>query len=144
MPSPNDLEVSEAAGSDSNVSRPDFTDSGITSRKLPASGGGEQKEPQIETPTAISGLGVAGHSMSVLFAQLWNIQPKGTTVELHLRDGEVVVPDQFLKKLSDQSHHGVFAVKEADGSVSLVVVAWDAIARATLRGLSELPKELAE
>ena len=68
----------------------------------------------------------------------------GATIELRLRDGETVVPHEFLKKLSQQNHQGVFAVKEADGRLSLVVVAWDAVATATLRGLSELPKGLAE
>jgi hypothetical protein len=82
--------------------------------------------------------------MAALFGRLWDIRPQGATVELRLRDGEIVLPRQFLKKLSQQSRQGVFAVEEADGSLSLVAVAWDAVARVALRGLKEVPKELAE
>lgn len=237
VPAPNDLDVSEAVGSDSNVSRPDFTDSGVSSRKPPA------KEPQIEflcpnghrlhgspslqgrpgecpecgsrfriptydemisseeeaaqniglgraegsaepeasiaspaapatptlpapmveeslsvpppskeqpptediaMPTTISGRGVAGQSMAAVVARLWDMRPADATVELRLIDGETIVLHQFLKKLSNQAHQGVFAVSETDGSVSLTAIAWDAVARATLRGLKELPKDLVE
>jgi hypothetical protein len=202
VPDPADTGVSEAVGSDSSVLRPEFTDSGISGKRPPVVGGGEQKEPQIEflcpnghrlhgpaslqgkpgecpecasrfriptyedisaeeeaereiglgrvsheegaMPTTISSRSVAGQAMAALFARLWDIRPKGTTVELRLRDGEAVAPHQFLKRLSQQSHQGVFAVQETDGSVSLVVVAWDAVARMTVRGLSELPKGLGE
>jgi hypothetical protein len=204
VPDPAEPEVSEAVGSDSGVSRPEFTDSEASSRKLPAIGGVEPKERPIEflcpsghrlhgpaslqgkpgecpecgsrfrIPTygdvsaeeeaareivlgriddrAGSGLttinpsdrGVPGQAMAALFTRLWDTRPDGATVELRLRDGEAIVPYQFLKKLSQQSRQGVFAVKEPDGSVAIVVVAWDAVARATVRGLGELPKDLAD
>ncbi len=79
--------------------------------------------------------------MAAPFARLWHLRREGTTIELRLRDGETVIPDQFLESLS-QPTHGVFAVREADGSTSIVVVAWESVVRATLRGLSELPPEL--
>jgi hypothetical protein len=82
-------------------------------------------------------------TMGPMFARLWDLRPKDGAVELRLRDGEVIVPDQFLKKQS-QHAQGVFTVKEADGTVSVVAVAWDAVSRATVRGLKETPKELAE
>ena len=72
------------------------------------------------------------------------IEDRPDEAELRLRDGETVVPHEFLKKLSQQNHQGVFAVKETNGRLSLVAVAWDAVATATLRGLSELPKGLAD
>lgn len=86
----------------------------------------------------------AGQPMAGLVGRLWDMKPNGAKLELRLRDGEIVVPDRFLKKLSHQSHQGVFAVKEANGAVSLVAIAWDTVARATVRGLSELPKGLSE
>ena len=95
-------------------------------------------------PTAISGRDSAGQAMAALVAKLWDMRPTGATIELRLRDGQTVVPHEFLRKLSQQNHQGVFAVKETDGRLSVVVVTWDAVATATLRGLSELPKGLAE
>ncbi len=96
------------------------------------------------TRTTISGRGEAGQSMAALVARLWDSRPKGAIVELRLRNGDVIIPQQFLKKLSQQSRHGAFAVKEADGTLSLVVTSWDVVDRATLRRLEELPKGLAE
>ena len=229
VPKPTDLEVSEVAGSDSKILRPEFVDSTGSSRRFPAVGGGVQKEPEIEflcpnghrlhgsvklqgrpgqcpecgsrfriptyedisaeeeteqeislgrvngregsdagkrdvtaaqsvppaggsrvplangaMPTAISRRDLAGQAMAALVAKLWDMRPTGATIELRLRDGQTVVPNEFLKKLSQQNNQGVFAVKEADGRLLLVAVAWDAVATATLRGLSELPKGLAE
>lgn len=259
VPSPDDADVSEAVGSDSGISRPDFTDSDV-SKKSPSGLGSSLKEPQIEflcpnghrlhgspslqgkpgqcpecgsrfripsfdemapqnsptqeinlgkadsrigsasgtklppapapspaapslpdepfsiptpdepfsiptpdspfpiptpsaartpteevaMPTTISGRGAAVQSMAAIVTRLWEMRPKDATVELRLRDGETLIVHQFLKKLSHDAHQGVFAVNETDGSVSLTAVAWDAIARATLRGLKELPKGLAD
>lgn len=84
---------------------------------------------------------LAGQTMAALFARIWDLRPKDGAVELRLRDGEAIVPDQFLKRPSQHSQ-GVFAVKEADGSLSLVAVSWDSVNRVTVRGLSEVPKEM--
>ena len=72
------------------------------------------------------------------------MRPKETTVELRLRSGETIVPDQFLARASRESGQGVFTTIEADATVSLVIVPWDAVDRMTIRGLKEVPKELAE
>jgi len=88
--------------------------------------------------------GAPPHPMAALFNRLWRLRSEGATVELRLRDGEAIVPYQFLEKLSRHSRQGVFAVKEPDGSLAIVVVAWDAVARAALRGLGELPGDWAE
>jgi hypothetical protein len=85
-----------------------------------------------------------GHAMESLVSKLWDIRPNGAKIELRLRDGEILLPEQYLKTISHKNHQGVFAVREENGSLSLAVVAWDTVARATLRGLSELPKGLAE
>jgi hypothetical protein len=237
VPEPNELDVSDAVDADTNVSRPEFTDSGIGVKKTPAPPADNQKEPQIEflcpnghrlhgpaslqgragecpdcgsrfriptfedaaeeepaveeaeagptedvaepdamtpeedvqevsptlppplknhtpaieevtAPTTVSALvsgrGVAGVAMGDLFIRLWESRPKGTSVELRLCNGETIVPHQFLKQLSAQSRQGVFVVKEANGAMSVLGVAWEAVARIGVRGLHELPKEWGE
>ncbi|MEN6449631.1 MAG: hypothetical protein ABFC96_03985 [Thermoguttaceae bacterium] len=82
-------------------------------------------------------------SMAALFARLWDSKPAGAAVEVWLGD-QPVVPELFLKRLSQESHLAVFAVKEADGRWSIVATPWQQIVRATIRGIQELPKELAD
>ena len=83
-----------------------------------------------------------GEATAALVAQLWNIRPKGATVEFRLRNGETFTPDRFLAKASRENRQGVFATSEPDATVSLVAVPWDAVERVTIRGLKEVPKEL--
>ena len=83
------------------------------------------------------------HPLAGLFAKLWAQKPSGAAVELHLGDGETLVPDRFAKALSRQNH-GVFAVKEPGGTHTLTVVAWDSIVRVLVRGVKQLPREMRE
>jgi hypothetical protein len=126
VPDAADLATLDSAGSESGISRPEFPESDISGKKAPAASG------------------AAAQDMATWFARLWKIRPDGTTIELRLRDGETIVPNQFLEKLSKQSRQGVFATTEADGTTTLTTVAWDAVARVSLRGLKELPEELTE
>ena len=100
---------------------------------------------QIEGPSEenASGTGAAGHPLAQLFSKLWAEKPQGAAVELHLSDGETLVPERFAKALSQQNH-GVFAVKEPGGTHSLTVVAWESIVRVLVRGVKQLPEEMAE
>ena len=82
--------------------------------------------------------------MHVLFARLWEMRPKDAAIKLYLRDGETIVPHEFLKKLSQQTRQALFTTKESDGTISLTAVAWDAVVRVTVRGLKDLPTELAD
>jgi hypothetical protein len=109
--------------------------------ELPAAPQSEDIQKEV-SPTAFDA-DAAGQTMATLFLRLWRLRHGAATVELRLHGGETIIPDQFLERLSSPSH-GVFAVKEQDGSTSLVAVAWESVARATLRGLSGVPKELAE
>ena len=95
-------------------------------------------------PGAAFGHPAGGEATEAMFARLWHMRPTGTTVELRLRSGETIVPQQFLAAASRKSRHGVFATVEADATVSLIVIPWDAVDRMSIRGLSEVPKELAE
>jgi hypothetical protein len=94
-------------------------------------------QPQTDHAPA----GERRHPLAGLFARLWTERPSGTVVELHLAGGETLRPDRFAPALSQHSH-GVFAVKESDGTHTLAVVAWDAIVRVLVRGLGELPREM--
>lgn len=211
------LDIPASRDSDSNVSMPDFTDSGFADEyKLSSVGSGIKKNPQIEflcpnghrlfgpsnlqgkpgecpecgsrfviptydddepppnepksntgqnalaqskpapqadnarrsnsaadSPTTISHSTAPGQSVADLFALLWPLRGDGT-VEIRLRDGETIVPYQYLEKASRLNRNGMFAVKDTDGNMSVVAVVWDSVARITLRGLTEVPPDLAE
>ena len=48
---------------------------------------------------------------------------------MYLRNGESLVPHEFLKQSSEQSRQGLFTSKEPDGTITLTAVAWDAVVR---------------
>jgi len=83
----------------------------------------------------------AAHPLAALFSKLWAEKPPRAAVELHLANGETLVPDQFAQDLSQQSH-GVFAVNESGGTHTLTVVAWESIVRVLIQGVKQLPKEM--
>ena len=151
IPTYEDISAEEEAETQLSLGRVDGRDGSDAGKRdatatqgAPPASGNRVPPAEGAMPTALSGQAVEGQAMAALVAQLWDARPTAATVELRLRDGATVVPHEFLKKLSEQTHQGVFAVKEAEGRLSLVAVAWDAVATATLRGLSELPKGLAE
>lgn len=79
-------------------------------------------------------------SMARVFAELWAEKPKDAILELVLRNGEVVKPDLYSKRLSLQQQ-GVFAVKEMDGTYSIIMVSWDALSHVQIRKMHNLPGE---
>jgi hypothetical protein len=95
-------------------------------------------------PGATAGQPTTAESTGATFAQLWNLRPTGAIVEVRLRSGETIVPDQFLARASAESQHGVFTTLDANSTVSLVVVPWEAVDRVSVRGLNEIPKEFVE
>ena len=86
-----------------------------------------------------SGSALAEQPLATLFAKLWTTRPKGTRVELLLRDGEMVVVERFMAALSQQTH-GVFGFKATDSTYTLMAVPWESVTRVLVRGLLELPK----
>jgi hypothetical protein len=82
---------------------------------------------------------VATHSLIDLVSKLWLTKADGAVFELYTSDGEKITPDRFLPKLSEGSH-GVFAVKEPDGTVTVTAVAWNSVARVVVRGLDRVPE----
>ncbi len=83
------------------------------------------------------------HPMASLFAELWAEKMAGAAVELHLSDGQDLAPDHFSRQGS-QGDHGLFAVREADGSFTVTAVAWASVQRVTVRGLKQLPEGFGE
>jgi DNA-directed RNA polymerase subunit RPC12/RpoP len=79
---------------------------------------------------------------AALLERLWNaLPPEGGVVEVHLRDGTKLSPERFLRKLSGPAY-AVFVSREADSSMTVAAVPWDAITRVLIGGLKELPPSL--
>ena len=78
--------------------------------------------------------------MARVFAQLWAEKPKDAILEIILRNGEIYKPDLYSKKLSLQNQ-GVFAVKEMDGTYTIIMVSWDALSHVQIRKMHNLPGE---
>jgi hypothetical protein len=94
------------------------------------------------TAAAAAAKSVGGDKMADFIVRLWSILPKDAVIEVGLRNGETFTPDRFLAKASRDSDHGVFATAKADGSVSLLIVAWEAVDRIFVRNIQKLPAEL--
>ena len=101
-------------------------------------------DSHLGSPAVDSGPSAASsHPTAVLFGRLWAEKPAVGSVELRLPGGETLVPEQFAELLSQQSH-GVFAVKEQDGTHALTAVAWDSVVRVVVHGVEKLPREMTE
>ncbi|HEV3005788.1 MAG TPA: hypothetical protein VGX78_15085 [Pirellulales bacterium] len=80
------------------------------------------------------------HPLATLLTRLWASKTPDSSIELHLGDGKLIVPDE-LSTQHPFGNFGVFAVREANGSHTVTAVSWDSIERITVRGLAKLPKE---
>lgn len=79
------------------------------------------------------------HPLGAIFAKLWVEKARGATFELVFDDQRVLTPDAFIKTLSPPSH-GVFAIKESNGTITLEAVAWEAVQRLVVRNLKRMPE----
>jgi DNA-directed RNA polymerase subunit RPC12/RpoP len=77
------------------------------------------------------------HPMAELMLSLWSYRAPGTAVEVRLVDGEVLMPDGYAQELSRRSHC-LLAIRQPDGTHTLTAVAWDAVARVSVRGVKSL------
>ena len=123
----------------------------------PSGGGDEADEPffNFNFTEPVSGKGSSAsnikldsksggsdqHPLAQLFARLWEEKSRGAFVELHLTEGVIIVPERYSKELSRRTH-GVFAVKDPDGTHTLTAVAWDSISRVSVRRVNKLPKKM--
>jgi len=106
-------------------------------------GNGPDEGSRSGSKSGISGSSIStdgGLSLPALFAKLWTEKARGASIEVRFRDGETLLPDRYLYKLSQQTH-GVFAVKDASGTHTLSVVPWDTVARVVVRGVKTLPEK---
>lgn len=87
------------------------------------------------------GVSIGAHPMYQTFETFWSKSSGSAFVEIFLKNGERIQPDHFATDASQQDQ-GIFAVKNDDGTFTLVAVAWDAVAQIVVKGISELPREI--
>jgi hypothetical protein len=100
-----------------------------------------ESSPTPEGRHEASGNGATPDRRSLvdLFESFWAYKEPGVTIELHLDNGKVVAPDGYAPHLSRQGH-GVFMVRETNGSYTLAAIIWSSIAQVSVRGVKELPE----
>ena len=81
---------------------------------------------------------VSPHPMATAFTEVWEKRQIGRMVELFTTDGAKVTCERF-RAASAQEHAGIFATRDEAGSLAVVVVAWDSVARVIMRGVRDLP-----
>jgi hypothetical protein len=139
-----DLELGELPDAD-GLPELDMSAAQPTPRSAPPAASG----PPVVTVSPVpsngipSGLAVSigTHPMCQTFETFWSKSAGSAYVEVYLKNGERIRPDHFATDAS-QHDQGVFAVKNDDGTFTLVAVAWDAVAQITVQGVSELPREI--
>jgi hypothetical protein len=78
-----------------------------------------------------------------LFDSLWAYKAEGATIELHLGPGKVLIVDGYAAHLSRHTH-GVFMLREPNGSHTIAAVNWDAVSHVAVRGVRRLPEGVFE
>ncbi len=92
----------------------------------------------IATPPP-SEAGHAGekHPAAQLMSRLWKLKSQGATVEIRYGEGHRLTPDDFVRSLSSAAH-GVFAVREPNGTLTLTAMPWDSVHVVIARGVRQL------
>ncbi len=80
-----------------------------------------------------------GNPMAGVFQRLWLHKRTGGIVELYLKGGEVIAPEWFSPRQSQETY-GMFAFAERDGSFTMTAVHWDSIERIAVRNVEALPQ----
>ena len=129
VPSEEDLVEAEPADEPVNVSAFDFdaVDKRSNGRK-PAEEKRVEEEPAHNSPALVE-----------LFESLWAYRQEGATIELHVGPGKVLVPDGYAPHLSHRGH-GVFMVRDANGTHTLLAVNWTSITHIAVRGVKKVPE----
>ena len=98
-------------------------------------------DDQLAIATTMLQAAATASPMAELFAQLWALRGESGRVELHLADGEILVPQGFAPVLSAHDH-AVFAVEQADGRHTVVAIPWATIVRMEIKDIAALPPEM--
>lgn len=76
-----------------------------------------------------------------LMARLWRFKSQGASIELRYGEGHRLTPDQCVRSLSSATH-GVFAITEPNGTLTLTAIPWDSIHVVIAKGVR--PSDLRE
>lgn len=139
---------------------PDFT--GIGGHEEPAAvedpaGGGDAfagLAETVESPPSPGFEGIEGserpeidgidNPTAVLVAKLFGESEHGGVVELHLKSGQIVMPQLYDFNWS-RGTHGVFASEnKSDNTITLTAVAWDSVEQVIVRKVRGLPDGMFE
>jgi hypothetical protein len=101
----------------------------------------EAAPPEDELELAENGLLIEPHPTAAMLRRLWQERQDGAVIELQLKDGSLLTPDRFADSSCDQEL-GIFASKDSEGGYMVSAVAWDAVARISVRSLKRLPREM--
>jgi hypothetical protein len=124
--------------------KPSGSTPGLTQAAQAAAAEFSLREPEAaSTASAKHSTAPKGHPLAELVRQLWAAKGEEAKVELHLKGGDSLVPDCFVKGLS-RGDYGVFGVKTGEGNWTLMVLRWDEVERVALKDLKSLPQLAAE
>jgi hypothetical protein len=80
------------------------------------------------------------HPTAQLLIRLWGLKSQGAAIEVRYGEGHRLTPDDFVRSLSSPTH-GVFAVREPNGTFTLTAMPWDLIHVVIARGVRQLGEE---
>lgn len=112
-----------------------------TSAKEPSASGKSGLKAAPSAPSPSASAAEKAHPLAALLGRLWAYKEQGASLEIHLGDGKILIPDRYSAPAA-HPNHALFAVREANGSHTVTAVAWDAIERVAVRQLPQLPKDL--
>lgn len=128
-----DVARGKAAAPPSPVSPPPATGAPPSSTAPP--GTTPASRPSAATPSPTNNSDVR-HALLAILEQLWHTNGKSSRIELRVGD-ETITATHYAANLSGESH-GVFAVKEANGTFSVTAIPWDSITRLTVHNVDHL------
>ncbi|GAA4438212.1 hypothetical protein [Bremerella cremea] len=150
QPSHDSIQLAKAASTSSSgvgslSTSGDFDGSGLAD--FTDLGGRDEAETSEVLHSSI-GLKAASHSpasgeslrMFLEFRELWQNRTAETRFEVHLPEGEVLVPQQFSVEKSTPEL-GYFARKMESEKYQVHLIPWKAVCRIVISGLSDLPFE---